>query len=112
MITLFTKIFVAALSLVITAYVIPGVEIDGAVAAIAAAVVLGVLNILVKPLLIVLTLPITIVSLGLFIFVINAGLFMLAAYFIEGFTVSSFWVALLASLVVSIISTLIHKFIE
>ena len=112
MITIITKIFVLALSLVITAYLIPGVQIEGAYAAIVAATVLGVLNVLVKPLLVILTLPITIFTLGLFIFVINAGLFMLAASFIEGFSVSGFWIALLASLLLTVISTLLSKFIE
>lgn len=111
MFSIFTKILVSALSLVIVAHLVPGISIEGAYAAIITAVVLGTLNILVKPLLVVLTLPITIVTLGLFIFVINAGLFMLAAHFIVGFTVSGFWVALLGSLAVSIISTIINKFV-
>lgn len=111
MITILTKIFVIALALVLTAHLLPGVTISGPYPAIIAAVVFGLLNILVRPVLIVLTLPVTIVTLGLFIFVINASMLLLAAYFVSGFTVSGFWTAVLASLVVSVISTLINRLI-
>jgi len=109
MTTILTKVFIIALALVLTAHLLPGVTITGPYPAIIAAVILGLLNILVRPVLVVLTLPVTVVTLGLFIFVINAAMLLLAAYFVEGFTVSGFWVAVVASLVVSVISTVINK---
>ena len=107
-----SRILVTALALLITAYLIPGIEVLGIYPAIIAALILGILNTIVKPILIILTLPITIVTLGLFMFVINAGLFIFAASFIDGFTVDGFWVALLGSLIVSVISSFGSKFID
>lgn len=111
MITIITKVFVIALALVLTAYVLPGVDIAGPYAAIIAAIILGLLNILVRPVLFVLTFPVTLITLGLFTFVINAAMLLLAAHSVDGFTVSGFWIALVASLIVSVISTVINKVI-
>jgi putative membrane protein len=107
-----SRILVTALVLILTAYLIPGIEVAGVYPAIIAALVLGVLNVIVKPILVILTLPITIVTLGLFMFVINAGLFMFAASFIDGFMVSGFFIALLGSLIVSVSSAAVNNFIE
>ncbi len=107
-----SRILVTALVLIITAKIIPGIEVEGVYPAIIAALILGILNVAVKPILIILTLPISIVSLGLFVFVINAGLFMFAASFIEGFAVDGFFTALLGSLVVSIATTIAYKFLD
>jgi putative membrane protein len=112
MFTLITRILLGALALLLVAEVVPGVSIDGLYPAIIAAVILGIMNAVVKPILVVLTLPITILTLGLFIFVINAGLFMFAASFIDGFAVSGFVAALLGSLLVSIVTTIGNKFIS
>jgi len=106
-----TKVLIIALALVLTAELLNGVLIDGPFPALIAAIVIGLLNVLVRPVLVVLTLPISVLTLGLFIFVINAGLFGLAAYFVSGFTVAGFWAAMLASLCVSIISTVINRII-
>ncbi len=105
------RILVGSLALLLVAELLPGVQVDGLYPAIIAAIVLGLLNAIVKPVLIVLTLPITVVTLGLFLFVINAGLFMFAASFIDGFAVAGFWYALLASLCVSVITTLAYRFV-
>jgi putative membrane protein len=86
--------------------------VQGLYIAIIAALILGVLNILVKPVLVLLTLPITIVTLGLFIFIINAFLFWFVASFIDGFTVDGFIPALLGSLIVSIISAVGNKLVK
>ncbi len=107
-----TKIAITALALLLVAKLSIGVEIEGLWGALVAAVVLGILNTLVRPLLVILTLPITILTLGLFILVINASLFYLTATFIDGFAVDSFWAALLGSVIVSIISSIANKFIE
>lgn len=99
------RVLIGALALLLAAYLIPGIVVDSIYIAIIAAVILGILNMVVKPILFVLTLPITILTLGLFTFVINAGLFWFAASFIEGFYVSGFLPALLGSLLVSIVSS-------
>lgn len=99
------RVLLSALALLIVANLIPGIEVSGLYPAIIAALILGLLNVFIKPILIVLTLPLTIVTLGLFIFVINGFLFWFTASFIDGFTVESFISALLGALIVSIIST-------
>jgi putative membrane protein len=109
MILILTRIVVTAFALILVAELIPGISIDSVVTALVAAVVLGVLNVLVRPILVILTLPITLLTLGLFIFVINALLFWFVASFLDGFTVSGFWPALAGSIVVSIVSALINK---
>lgn len=108
---LFARILITALALLITARIIPGIEVESLYTAIIAALILGLLNVFVKPLLVILTLPITILTLGLFMFVINAGLFLFAASFIDGLSVDGFLTALLGSLVVSVISSIGNKFI-
>jgi putative membrane protein len=90
-------------------YVLKGIKIDSFWTAIILAVVLAVLNALLKPILIILTLPITILTLGLFLFVINAGIILLADKFIDGFTVDGFWWALLFSLLLSIVTAVLYK---
>lgn len=106
MIHILSRILLGAFALLLAAYLVTGIEVDTLYTAIIAAIILGVLHALVRPILFILTLPITIITLGLFHFVINAGLFMFAASFIEGFSVSSFWVALLGSLIVSVVNTI------
>ncbi len=108
---LVTRLLLTALVLLIVAEYIPGIEVSGFYAALVAAIILGLLNTIVRPVLLILTFPITIVTLGLFVFVINAALFFFAATFIDGFTVASFWPALLGSLIVSAASTLLNKYI-
>jgi putative membrane protein len=99
------------LGLLVIAEFIAGIKIDGFYAALIAAIVLGILNTIVRPVLFILTLPITILTLGLFTFVLNAALFLFAASFIQGFFVSSFWYALLGSLLMSLVSTLGSRFL-
>lgn len=100
------QILVVAGALLLSAYVIPGLEVGSVYVALIAALVLGLLNLVVRPILLALTLPITIVTFGLFAFVLNALIFMFAASFIEGFSVDGFIPALLGSLVVSIASAI------
>lgn len=101
-----------ALGLVLIAQYVPGIQVSGFYPAFIAALVLGVLNVIIKPVLLILTLPITIITLGLFAFVINALLFQFAASFIEGFTVKNFWYALLGSLLMSIVSAIGNRWIN
>ncbi len=90
-------------------YILKGIKIDSFWTAIILAVVLAVLNALLKPILIILTLPITVITLGLFLFVINAAIILLADKFIDGFTVDGFWWALLFSLLLSIVTAVLYK---
>ncbi|HEX6428548.1 MAG TPA: phage holin family protein [Niastella sp.] len=90
-------------------YILSGVQIDGFTTAIVLAIVLAILNAIVKPILIFVTLPITVVTLGLFLFVINALIILLADKFIKGFNVDGFWWALLFSLLLSIVTSVLYK---
>jgi len=99
--------FLNALALLTVAYVLPGITVDGFKAALVAALILGLINTLLRPLLILLTLPVTVVSLGLFILVINGLLFWFAGSVLKGFEVSGFWVGVLGALLYSIFSSVL-----
>ncbi|MCI0619753.1 phage holin family protein [Candidatus Wolfebacteria bacterium] len=103
------KILITALALLAVAYLVPGIAVSEFLVALLVALVLGLLNLIVKPILVVLTLPINILTLGLFLWVINGFLFWLAAKFIEGFSVSGFWTAVLGALIVSVFAWLGEK---
>ncbi|MVW71406.1 MULTISPECIES: phage holin family protein [unclassified Bordetella] len=100
-----------AVALLIVAYLLPGITVVGFGSALIAALVLGLLNMLVKPVLVLLTLPITIVTLGLFLLVLNALLFWLAGSILKGFQVNGFWWAVAGALLYSIISGLLSRLI-
>ena len=95
---------IITIAVLLAAYLIPGIKVDSLGSAIIGAAILGLLNALIKPIFIILTLPITLLTLGLFIFVINALLFWLAGSIVRGFSVRSFGSALLGSLVVTVIT--------
>lgn len=103
---------ILTLAVLAAAYLLEGIAVSGFGAALAAAAILGILNAFLRPLLILLTLPINILSLGLFTFVINALLLKLVAVVIPGFDVQSFWVALVGALVISLVSWLLTSFIS
>lgn len=92
-----------AVSLAVAAWIVPGIHVSGALALVAAALVVGLLNALVKPVLVLLTLPLTILTLGLFLLVLNALLFWLAAALVPGFVVDGFLSALLGALVMAVV---------
>lgn len=100
---------IATIAILVAAHIIPGIKVDSLGAALVGAAILGILNAVLKPIFIVLTLPITLITFGLFLFVINALIFWLAGSFLSGFHVQSFWSALLGSLVVSIVSYLANS---
>ncbi len=100
------KILLTAVIVVITAYILPGIHIDDFVAAIIVAFILAILNGLLKPLLIILTIPVTIITFGLFLFVIDAVIILIAGSFVSGFFVDGFWWALLFSLIMSFFSSM------
>lgn len=98
------------LAVMITAYLLPGVTLKSFFAALVVAVVLGFLNTIVKPILIVLTLPINILTLGLFTLVINAAIILLTSNIVKGFYVDGFWWALLFSLILSLVNAALNVF--
>ena len=103
------KILVCSVNVFVLAYILPGISIVDFFTAILVAVVLALLDVVVKPLLILLTLPATILTLGLFLFVINAGIILIDAHFVHGFEVRSFWHALLFGAVLSFFNSFVHK---
>jgi putative membrane protein len=111
-VNLLIRLIVTAGIVMLLAHFLPGVEVTGFVAALIVAIVLGLLNFIVKPMLVVLTIPITIMTLGLFLFVINACIIMLADNFIDGFGVNGFWIALLFSILLSIFQSIAYSLLE
>ena len=103
------RILVSALVAFGLSYILSGVHMDTFVTALIVAVVLAVLNALVKPILVLLTLPITIITLGLFLFVIKALIILLCDKLIDGFSVDGFWWALLFSILLSIVSSILYS---
>ncbi len=101
---------ISALAIVVAAYILPGVHVDGFFTALVTAVVLGILNAFIKPILIILTLPITILTLGLFTFVINALLILITSFIVPGFRVDSFWWAIAFGILLAIIHYFINLF--
>jgi len=108
---LITRLLLTALVLLIVAEYVPGITVEGFYPALVAAIILGLLNLFIRPILLILTFPITIITLGLFTFVINAALFWFAATFVDGFAVETFLHALLGSLIVSVASAALNKYL-
>lgn len=106
------RILLTALAVLAIAYLLNGVTADSYVAAILVALVLGLLRLIVKPILVILTLPVTIITLGLFLFVINALMVLLASEIVPGFSVSGFWIALLFSLLLSLFQSVLFSFLK
>ncbi len=106
------NLLVSGLAVLISAYILPGIAVDSFWTAIVVSVILGVANAILKPILIILTLPITILTLGLFTFVINAVLVLFVAAIIPGFTVAGFWWAFIFSLVLSLVNAFLNTLRE
>jgi putative membrane protein len=96
-----------SVSLIAVAYLMPSISVSNFATALVAALVLGLVNAIIRPILVLLTLPVTLLTLGLFIFVINGLLFWLVGSFIEGFVVAGFWAGVLGAIVYSLISWLL-----
>lgn len=103
----FIRLLVNALAIIIIAKLLPGVSLNSTFTAICVAFVISLLNGFVKPILVIFTLPITILTFGLFLLVINAIIISMSAYFISGFTISSLWVALFFSLLLSVLQSVL-----
>lgn len=100
--------FLSVLAVMITAYLLPGVKVENFFVALVTAVVIGIVNAVLRPILLILTLPVTVMTLGLFALVINALLILLVSSIVPGFSVANFWWALLFSIVL----TMVHFFLR
>lgn len=105
------RLLINAVGLWLAAAIVPGIEVSGPFTLLFAALLMGIVNALLRPIVVVLTLPLTIVTLGLFLLVINAGMFGLVAWMLDGFVVGGFWSALFGWLIVSIVSAVASWFI-
>lgn len=108
MIRFLLRLVISALGLWLASKIVPGISVDSWGSLAAAALLLGIVNALVRPILFILTLPFTIITLGLFLLVINAAMLGLVAFFLHGFHVDGFWAALFGSIVVSLTSWVGH----
>lgn len=108
---LLVRIFITSALVLLIANFMPGVHVAGFVTALLVAVVLGLLNVFIKPIFILLTLPFTIVTLGLFLLVINAIIILLCTNIVGGFSVDTFWTALLFSIVLSISQSILFAIV-
>lgn len=106
------KILLTAVAVLIIAFVLPGVEVDGYYTALWVAITLGLIFTFLKPILVVLTLPATILTFGLFLFILNAGLVLLADAWVDGFRVAGFWTALFFSVLLSIVESILHSMVN
>lgn len=106
------KIVLTAVAVLVIAHFLPGVSVVNFTSSVIVAVVLALLRVTIKPLLIILTLPVTILTLGLFLLVINALIILLADNLIDGFHVTGFWVALIFSLILSVFEAILYSFLD
>ena len=104
--------FATAATLLIIAYAVPGITVTGVYIALITAIVLGLVNAIIRPVLVVLTLPINVLSLGLFTFVINALMFWFVASFIDGFEVAGFWAAFVGAFLLTLSGWLVNLLIQ
>ena len=103
------QLIISALAVIITSLILPGVHIDSPLTGLIVAAVLAVLNAIIKPILVILTIPITVITLGLFLLVINAALILLASYLVNGFNVQGFWTALFFSIILSLVTSVFNN---
>lgn len=109
---LILRLLITALIVMLLAHFLPGVAVSGLTEAVIVAVVLALLNAILKPILVLLTIPITVITLGLFLLVINACIVLLADQFIDGFAVNGFFTALLFSVLLSISQSIAYSFLK
>ncbi|HKL40511.1 MAG TPA: phage holin family protein [Cryomorphaceae bacterium] len=103
------KLLLNALLVFALAWALPGVQVADFWTALIVAIILGLLNIFVKPILVIITIPVTIITLGLFLLVINAVVILLTDWMVDGFNVNNFWWALLFSLILSVLNSAFEK---
>jgi putative membrane protein len=109
---LILKLLLNAVAVFVLAEILSGVYVDNYVTSLIVAAVISILNVLVKPILVILTLPVTILTLGLFLLVVNAIIILLADKLVDGFNVEGIWTAILFSVLLSILQSLLHSFLK
>lgn len=110
--TFVAKLLITMLALMITAYIVPGIYVSGFIAGLFAALILGFVNAVFKPIFTILTLPFTIITFGLFLFVINGLMLLIAAAFVPGFYVSGIFSAIIASIILSFINWILEGILD
>jgi putative membrane protein len=111
MLVIITRWLIITVAILIASYFVPGIKVDTLSTAVIAACVLGLINVFIKPVLVLLTLPLSILTLGLFYFFLNAFMLELVSYFVTGFVVRDFFSAFFGSLIISIVSWVANSFI-
>ncbi len=106
------RLILTTLAILLVTKVYGGIQVDSVTTAVIAAVVLGLINMIVRPVIVLLTLPISMLTLGLFLLVINAGMLSLAAWLVNGFEVGGFWDALIASFIISVVVALLNGLVR
>ncbi len=106
------RVLVNAFAIYLIAHIVPGIEVDSILTALGAGLVLGLINAIVRPILVVLTLPVTLVTLGLFLFVLNGLCLWLTSQLVRGFEVHGFWAAVFGALIVSVVSWILNAFVS
>jgi putative membrane protein len=106
------RVLLNGLSIFLAASLLPGIKLSGALAALGAGLVLGIINAVVRPVLLVLTFPLTLVTLGLFLFVLNGLCLWLTSLLVKGFEVEGFWSAVFGALIVSVVSWVLSAFLS
>lgn len=112
MVILLTRWLVITVAILLASAILPGLHVQSLTTAVLAAAILGVINAFLRPVLLILTLPLTILTLGVFAFILNALMLLLVAYFVPGFEIDGFFWALLGSLIISIVSWIANRFIN
>lgn len=109
---LLSKLLASTVAIFVSAYLLPGVVVESFLVAAIVAIVLGALNAFLKPILVFLTLPITMLTLGLFVFVINVVMVLLAEYLVPGFSIASIWTAVVFSLLMALIAAFLNTLLK
>lgn len=112
MLIIVTRWLVITVAILLASMMVSGIRVESLTTAVVAAAILGVINVFLRPVLLILTLPLTILTLGVFAFVLNALMLLLVAYFVPGFEVDGFFAAFLGALIISIVSWIANRFIK
>jgi putative membrane protein len=112
MLVLLIRWLVITVAILLASAILPGIHVESLTTAIIAAAILGIINTFLRPVLLILTLPLTLLTLGIFAFVLNALMLLLVAYFVPGFEIDGFFWAFLGTLIISIVSWIANRFIN
>jgi putative membrane protein len=112
MLIIVTRWLVITVAILLASMMVSGIRVESLTTAVVAAAILGIINVFLRPVLLILTLPLTILTLGVFAFVLNALMLLLVAYFVPGFEVDGFFSAFLGALIISIVSWIANRFIK